>query len=235
MEELNNILRQSCIYEKRRFAGVKLEDQTRHLLGQKPQGDDLIRLNRMLLEDAYPLEISSNRSLQPLRWKIFDLWYGPATQIRSMAEIKRKIKDEIGSAGDVAKVLDQHLNDIDYVLSANFDYCGTQKIAAELESWARKEAKKFPDRARGRAVLPPYDYLKWLAAYRLEKARRQARVSFDAVQAMLREEDRGGSNCAPTLPIYASPGAWSKAKSDAVRLLNDLESNPAEFERKILF
>src|ERR1017187_4027051 len=50
---LNRIIRGSSIYEKERFRDVELSPQTKMLLKLNPQGDDLIRLNWLLLEDAY--------------------------------------------------------------------------------------------------------------------------------------------------------------------------------------
>jgi len=56
--DLNRIIRSDSIYTPERFAGVKLSPETARLLGEQPQGPDLIRLNRMLLGDAYPRELS---------------------------------------------------------------------------------------------------------------------------------------------------------------------------------
>jgi hypothetical protein len=50
---LNRIIRGPCIYEKKRFRDVELSPQTKELLKQNPQGNDLIRLNWLLLGDAY--------------------------------------------------------------------------------------------------------------------------------------------------------------------------------------
>ncbi len=46
------------LWQPGRFAGVRLRPETRGLIEQAPQGADLYRLNRMLLEDALPLEIA---------------------------------------------------------------------------------------------------------------------------------------------------------------------------------
>jgi hypothetical protein len=62
-DELNRILRSSPIYDSARFAAVKLSDETRALLAQNVQGRDLARLNRMVLEDAYPTELSRRSQL----------------------------------------------------------------------------------------------------------------------------------------------------------------------------
>jgi hypothetical protein len=71
IQAMDNILKGVLIFETVRFAGVILSPETVALQLQNPQGTDLIRLNRLLLEDAYPLEIakhiSVNCSLIPFR------------------------------------------------------------------------------------------------------------------------------------------------------------------------
>jgi len=61
VEDLNRVIRNGPIYEPARFGAVKLSPETQTLLGQNPQGEDLVRLNRLLLDDAYPREISRMR------------------------------------------------------------------------------------------------------------------------------------------------------------------------------
>jgi len=58
VQEFNKVAEGELIYEERRFAGVTLSAETRKLLETKPRSEDLVRLNRMLLEDAYPAEIA---------------------------------------------------------------------------------------------------------------------------------------------------------------------------------
>jgi Domain of Unknown Function (DUF1080) len=55
---LNTLITGDSIYDAKRFAGAQLRPETTALLQQNPQqGDQLARLNRMLLEDAYPKEL----------------------------------------------------------------------------------------------------------------------------------------------------------------------------------
>jgi hypothetical protein len=61
--DLNKIIAGQSIYEARRFAGVRLRPETRELLVQVPDRKNLSTLNRLLLEDAYPLEIAKKTSL----------------------------------------------------------------------------------------------------------------------------------------------------------------------------
>lgn len=62
-EYIDNIIQVESIYDKSRFAGVNLSVETQQLLKQNPQGNARIRLNRLLLEDAYPTEIAKNRKV----------------------------------------------------------------------------------------------------------------------------------------------------------------------------
>ncbi|MGD1086887.1 MAG: MFS transporter, partial [Verrucomicrobiota bacterium] len=55
---LNNLVGGPCIYEAGRFAGVTLSPETQKLLALNPSGKELARLNRLLLDEAYPREIS---------------------------------------------------------------------------------------------------------------------------------------------------------------------------------
>ena len=57
-DELNPLLEGSSLYDPRRFAGIKLRRQTSRLIERSPTGADLVRLNRALLEDAYPTRIA---------------------------------------------------------------------------------------------------------------------------------------------------------------------------------
>jgi len=57
---LNQLITGPCIYDSNRFAGIGLRLETEELRRQNPGGQDLIRLNRRLLEDAYPAGLRTN-------------------------------------------------------------------------------------------------------------------------------------------------------------------------------
>lgn len=59
-QDLNALLKRSAIFDEQRFGGITLRRETKTLKLRKPQGDDLERLNRLLIEDAYPVEVSRN-------------------------------------------------------------------------------------------------------------------------------------------------------------------------------
>lgn len=52
--ELNQILRGSSWYDKELFSEIPLSQETQQLLDSNSQGENLVRLNRLLLEAAYP-------------------------------------------------------------------------------------------------------------------------------------------------------------------------------------
>ena len=62
-DDLNRILRSEFLYEAQRFTNITLSAKTRRLLEQPAQGLDLVRLNRKLLLEVYPREIS------PTHWR----------------------------------------------------------------------------------------------------------------------------------------------------------------------
>ncbi len=68
MVSLNAITYGSALYNEKPFQELTLRPETGDLAKRNPQGSDLARLNRLLLEDAYPKEISrkSANSLRPL-------------------------------------------------------------------------------------------------------------------------------------------------------------------------
>jgi subfamily B ATP-binding cassette protein MsbA len=59
---LNGVAFGAPVYEAERFIGVKLSEETRRLLAQNPRDERLARLNRLLLEDAFPKDIGRQAS-----------------------------------------------------------------------------------------------------------------------------------------------------------------------------
>jgi H+/Cl- antiporter ClcA/CBS domain-containing protein len=56
--DLSRVIRSGSLYETQRFAQVTLSARATRLLERKPEGLNLVRLNRRLLLDAYPREMS---------------------------------------------------------------------------------------------------------------------------------------------------------------------------------
>ena len=62
VKNLNKIISRGTVYDQARFQNVPLRSETKELLGKNPQGYDLERLNKLLLEDAYPAELAPGAS-----------------------------------------------------------------------------------------------------------------------------------------------------------------------------
>lgn len=150
--------------------------------------------------------------------------------------VLREVAEALEDGRDVMEVLNRLLLADGYVMTLAFESAGSHAVVKALAGWAREEANRFPRVRRGKGAAPPFEWLKWLAALRLEEARQEAGVSFAEIQQVLTEHAREHPlpQSAPTLPIYASHGAWSKAIGDARRWLGVLETEPVAFERRVL-
>ena len=72
-KDLNRTVKTNLLYDAQRFAGATLSPETRQLMVQNPDGEQLIRLNRSLLEDVYPIdEMARSPSLQTAGFRITD-------------------------------------------------------------------------------------------------------------------------------------------------------------------
>jgi hypothetical protein len=60
VKDLNQVIAGPSIYEKARFGQVILRPETARLLEQNPGGQQLARLNKLLLEDAYPDQLAKS-------------------------------------------------------------------------------------------------------------------------------------------------------------------------------
>lgn len=60
LKSINLLLKSDDFYNPVRFGGVSLRPQTRQLLLKKPREYELARLNRLLIEDAYPKELAKS-------------------------------------------------------------------------------------------------------------------------------------------------------------------------------
>lgn len=74
---LNNLINHNIIFDSNRFYGVTLSPETQVFQVVNPQHKDLVRFNRLLLEDAYPADIVRSLSTPPGRYYFgmaFDWW-----------------------------------------------------------------------------------------------------------------------------------------------------------------
>jgi hypothetical protein len=57
-DALNAVIDSQSLYQEARFAGIQLSEETKRLVNRKPDGDERILLNRLLLHEAYPLFVA---------------------------------------------------------------------------------------------------------------------------------------------------------------------------------
>jgi H+/Cl- antiporter ClcA/CBS domain-containing protein len=60
-EDLNRIIQSAPLYQTQLFANVKVSANTAAMLKRDPQGLDLVRVNRKLLQEAYPHDMTRSR------------------------------------------------------------------------------------------------------------------------------------------------------------------------------
>ena len=165
VEALNRIVRGPGIYDTALFKGVTLRESTTSLRDEKPEDSDLARLNRALLEDAFPGELArrgGGRNRGNTGWLTEGIpdyirWflYEPKSHGAGAAYIQGRID----SAAKKGQVFEPKYND-SYRISANFlNFVTTKydrhiitKLNAALrqgqyydEMWADDTGKTVPE------------------------------------------------------------------------------------------
>jgi hypothetical protein len=69
VKALNQVISGPSIYQPARFDRINLRRETRQLVEQNPSGQQLARLNKLLLEDAYPQELAKSSTTG---WLVMD-------------------------------------------------------------------------------------------------------------------------------------------------------------------
>ncbi len=84
LDELNKLLEQESFYNEELFTQVELSKEAKKLLAKNLQGREIIRLNRLLLEDAFPQEIVKSQKRSPLLEVLINIF--PTNPIKSLVE-----------------------------------------------------------------------------------------------------------------------------------------------------
>ena len=113
IEDLNAIIAGTSMWDESRFANVTIRQETRGLLERHPAGGELARLNRLLLEDAYPLELSRVRKSTSSIGKLIyedSLHNSAVTTIQNLGstadELKLTLKDARGVFDNAKQTLE---------------------------------------------------------------------------------------------------------------------------------
>jgi hypothetical protein len=75
VDELNSIIQGENIYSPERFDHVNLSAEAKKLRDSHPEGEQLVRLNRILLVDAYPGEIAQIPKMDPDWFPKYEYYY----------------------------------------------------------------------------------------------------------------------------------------------------------------
>ena len=81
ISELDRVLQGPLLHTPERFAGVDLSPETEALIAAKPTGAELVKLNRELLDEAFPRQVIPHSSYRAVvQWT---LWGGTACMVSS--------------------------------------------------------------------------------------------------------------------------------------------------------
>lgn len=111
----------SPIYDATRFSGVTLRSQTQSLLDLGATGEQLVVLNRLLLEDAYPLDIRQASGGGSVQISGSNLVYAPQPGFVGTERFTYRVSDGFGGTGFaevIVRVGDISVSDDFYVAVA---------------------------------------------------------------------------------------------------------------------
>lgn len=84
IDELNQLLKSKSFYKEELFANVDLTKETKKLLSKKLQGREITRLNRLLIENAFPNEIAKSKKSSALIDVLVNIF--PTNPVKSLVE-----------------------------------------------------------------------------------------------------------------------------------------------------
>jgi len=100
LKGLNKIISGDSIYEAHRFDGIVLTDRTRELIEQGASKDLQKRLNRLLLSDAFPSEISTGHEIGKVEFE-FWLFDRDTMVLKAVTADVKGLKDYLDENGGV--------------------------------------------------------------------------------------------------------------------------------------
>ena len=148
VKDLNQILCGSSIYEKQRFADVTLHSETQTLIAGALQGRNLqfLILNRLLIEDAYPLEVSTSH-----------LPENPPSDLNHLNHLKERCKYQLTLAQGVLWLGQDLWNKGKYQLADFVRISGYRESRAyerceDILHWLKNSLETLPEEQHGVAL-----------------------------------------------------------------------------------
>jgi NAD-dependent DNA ligase len=168
VKALNKIISGPCIYEVDRFKGILLRPQTAELIGKNPQGSELADLNRILLEDAYPLELPRDFYV----WRCQNIAGCPAQSVRRVEFMAQRNALDIEGIGSVVaeKLVESGLiKEWLDVFDLSVEQLGALNLGTKEEprTFGEKNAAKVCEAAQRARIFP---LARWLLALGIEDA-----------------------------------------------------------------
>lgn len=122
LEKLEKIISKELIFEENRFKDIEIRKEVRKLLLQQHPNESIARLNRLLIEDAYPLEIKK----RPLSFGVISFY-------KAQADL---IKQQLGNITNDDKNL--RVGTVDSFQGMEFDVVFLSMVRAMPENWRPK-------------------------------------------------------------------------------------------------
>lgn len=139
VDELNRQLQGASLFARQRFTGIEFERDTliRMLISHDPQGDDLLRLNRLLLEEAYADLVAKSPRVEWDAWtflareateRVIAKWEQWVLEVEEWQKTKEGTSPEFNPAweADVWKGIRDFLSK--YVFHHKCAYCETREV-----------------------------------------------------------------------------------------------------------
>lgn len=126
VDAVNDVLKQPLIYEKSRFEGIELRPEIVRLLSLPHEMDGLACLNRLLIEDAYPLEVKRRPNT-----------FGVISFYKAQAELIDKL---LGNITDDDKKL--RIGTVDSFQGMEFDVVLLSMVRTLPQNWKPKDGDR---------------------------------------------------------------------------------------------
>jgi type VI secretion system protein ImpF len=94
IDDLNHVIRRTCLYDPQRFSGIKLSKEARQMVESVIPGTNVPFVNRTLLDEAYPEEIWKRRR-ESLSYSIRQMKEHVARDLSALLNTRRELLEEL--------------------------------------------------------------------------------------------------------------------------------------------
>jgi type VI secretion system protein ImpF len=94
VDDLNHVIRRTCLYDPQRFSGIKLSRETRQMVESVIPGTNVPFVNRTLLDEAYPEEIWKRRR-ESVSYSIRQMKEHVARDLSALLNTRRELLEEL--------------------------------------------------------------------------------------------------------------------------------------------